>query len=96
MSDFYQSQRMMRMMRQAALQRGVIAVLDIGEVYSHRGILVDPEFGGEALWTTKIQDLATTYANLGRDDADEVLIPNVMVHLIRVDLPPDFMPVTRA
>ncbi|MFT6272734.1 MAG: cell division protein FtsA, partial [Dinoroseobacter sp.] len=30
MSDFYQSQRMMRMMRQAALQRGVIAVLDIG------------------------------------------------------------------
>ncbi len=30
MSDFYQSQRIMRTMRQAALQRGVIAVLDIG------------------------------------------------------------------
>ena len=30
MSDFYQSQRTMRAMRQAALQRGVIAVLDIG------------------------------------------------------------------
>ncbi|MEL0285204.1 MAG: cell division protein FtsA, partial [Paracoccaceae bacterium] len=30
MTDFYQSQRAMRAMRQAALQRGVIAVLDVG------------------------------------------------------------------
>ncbi|MCB2129824.1 MAG: cell division protein FtsA [Rhodobacteraceae bacterium] len=30
MTDFYQSQRAMRNMRQAALQRGVIAVLDVG------------------------------------------------------------------
>lgn len=30
MSDFYQAQRMMRTMRQLALQRGVVAVLDIG------------------------------------------------------------------
>ena len=30
MKDLYQQQRAMRNMRQAALQRGVIAVLDIG------------------------------------------------------------------
>lgn len=30
MTDFYQSQRAMRAMRQAALQRGLIAVLDVG------------------------------------------------------------------
>ena len=30
MTDFYQSQRAMRAMRQAALQRGVIGVLDVG------------------------------------------------------------------
>lgn len=30
MSDLYQSQRMMRNMRQAAMQRGVVAILDIG------------------------------------------------------------------
>lgn len=30
MSDLYQAQRAMRMMRQAAMQRGIVAVLDIG------------------------------------------------------------------
>ena len=30
MSDLYQSQRAMRHMRQAAMQRGVIAILDVG------------------------------------------------------------------
>ena len=30
MSDLYQSQRAMRNMRQAAMQRGVIAILDVG------------------------------------------------------------------
>ena len=30
MNDIYQSQRAMRAMRQAAIQRGVIAVLDVG------------------------------------------------------------------
>ena len=30
MSDLYQSQRAMREMRKAALQRGVVAILDIG------------------------------------------------------------------
>ena len=30
MTDLYQSQRAMRNMRQAAMQRGVIAILDVG------------------------------------------------------------------
>ena len=30
MTDLYQSQRAMRNMRRAAMQRGVIAILDIG------------------------------------------------------------------
>ena len=30
MTDLYQSQRAMRNMRQAAMQRGVVAVLDVG------------------------------------------------------------------
>jgi len=30
MSDLYQSQRAMRNMRQAAMQRGVVAILDVG------------------------------------------------------------------
>ena len=30
MTDLYQTQRAMRNMRQAAMQRGVIAILDIG------------------------------------------------------------------
>lgn len=52
MSDFYQSQRTMRAMRQAALQRGVIAVLDIGTwkiaclVLRFDGLEIDSEADG--------------------------------------------------
>ena len=67
-----------------------VAVLDVGEVSD--SLLRHPGYSDEPAYPARIMAHAVRYANLGRDDAGDILVPEVMVHLVRVDVPSDFIP----
>jgi hypothetical protein len=73
-------------------QRGQfrVAVMDVGDV--SESLLPDPRYGTEPRFPAAIRANAVRYARLGNDDSGKALIPEVMVHLIRLDVPPDFVP----
>ncbi len=67
-----------------------VAVLDVGDV--SESLLQDPLRVDKPRFPANIMSNATRYARLGRDDSGNELTPEVMVHLIRVDVPSDFEP----
>ena len=67
-----------------------VAVLDVGDV--SESLLRDPRLIGEPRFPANIMSNATRYARLGRDDSGNALIPEVMFHLIRMDVPSDVQP----
>ena len=66
-----------------------VAVLDVGDV--SESLLDDPLSDESPKFPAAILENAVRYAALGRDDQHNILVPEVMVHLVRVDLPPRFM-----
>lgn len=67
-----------------------VAVLDVGDV--SETLLPDPSGDFEPLFPASIRSNAVRYARLGLGDNKEVLIPEVMVHLAKVDIPANFKP----
>ncbi len=67
-----------------------VAVLDVGDV--SESLLRRPGFTGEPLFTASIRANAARYARLGRDDRGNELIPEVLIHLVRVDVGRNFEP----
>jgi hypothetical protein len=67
-----------------------VAVLDVGDV--SESLLQNPALSRSPKFPAAIMSNATRYARLGRDDEGNELIPEVMVHLIRMEVPPDFEP----
>ncbi len=67
-----------------------VAVLDVGDVSD--SLLQVPGFADIPAYPARIKANATHYAKLGRDDSGEILVPEVMVQLVRVDVPSDFTP----
>ncbi len=65
-----------------------VAVLDVGDVSD--SLLQIPGFADNPAYPANITANAIRYAKLGRDDSGEVLVPEVMVQLVRVDVPSDF------
>lgn len=76
----------------AGAERGAfrIAVLDVGDV--SESLLPNPMLNTTPHFPVSIQSNATRYARLGKDDQGLELIPEVMVHLVRMDIPSDFVP----
>jgi len=67
-----------------------VAVLDVGDVSD--SLLQVPGYADNPGYPSHIMELATRYARLGRDDSGNVLVPEVMVQLVRMDVPDDFVP----
>ena len=67
-----------------------VAVLDVGDV--SESLLRRPGFEGEPRFTASIRAKASRYARLGLDDHGNELVPEVLVHLVRVDVSRDFEP----
>jgi hypothetical protein len=66
-----------------------VAVLDVGDV--SESLLDDPMSDEPPKFPAAILENAVRYADLGKDDQNNILVPEVSVHLVRVDLPPRFM-----
>lgn len=67
-----------------------VAVLDVGDV--SESLLEDPYSDTAPLFPASIRANAIRYARLGSDDEGNQLIPEVMVHLVKVDIPGNFEP----
>ena len=67
-----------------------VAVLDTGGV--SESLLNVPGGLSNPSFPAFIMQKAIHYARLGTDDRGEPLIPEVMVHLVRMDIPPNFQP----
>ena len=67
-----------------------VAVLDVGDV--SESLLRNPMSDNEPGYIASIRENAIRYARLGRDDDQNILVPEIMVHLVRVDVPGDFKP----
>jgi hypothetical protein len=67
-----------------------VAVLDVGDV--SESLVANPVNGLTPRYPEKIKARAVQYARLGRDDKGVALVPEVMIHLSRVDVPRDFKP----
>ncbi len=67
-----------------------VAVLDVGNV--SESLLQNPSSGREPKYPASIMANAIRYARLGSDDEGNKLIPEVMVHLVKVDIPANFKP----
>ncbi|VDA99953.1 hypothetical protein S1OALGB6SA_1027 [Olavius algarvensis spirochete endosymbiont] len=65
-----------------------VAVLDVGDV--SESLLPNPHTGIPSAFPSAILRNAIRYARLGRDDEGKVLIPEVMIHLVRLDVPANF------
>jgi len=65
-----------------------VAVLDVGDVSD--SLLQVPGFADNPAYPANISANAIRYANLGLNDSGEILVPEVMVQLVRVDVPSDF------
>jgi len=68
-----------------------VVVLDVGDV--SESLLRRPGFSGEPRFPAAIRANAQRYAGLGRDDQGNALVPEVSIHLSRLDVPRDFEPV---
>jgi len=71
-------------------ERGMfrVAVLDVGDV--SESLLSNPRTGRTPAFLSTIVRNAIRYARLGRDGEGKVLIPEVMMHLVRLEVPADF------
>ncbi len=67
-----------------------VAVLDTGDV--SETLLRKPGMRYEPSFLSKITALAAKYAKLGKDEEENPLVPEVMVHLVRMELPENFQP----
>ncbi|MCG8452820.1 MAG: hypothetical protein MI717_06545 [Spirochaetales bacterium] len=67
-----------------------VAVMDTGKV--GETLLPNPLYDDEPLFPSVIQEKATRYAKLGKASDGSPVMPEVMVHLIRVDVPSQFQP----
>jgi len=67
-----------------------VAVLDVGDVSD--SLLQVPGYADIPEYPAHIKDNAARYARLGRDDNGNALVPEVMVQLVRMDVPSDFTP----
>lgn len=67
-----------------------VAVLDVGDV--SESLLRRPGFTGEARFTASLRENAAKYARLGRDDNGREVEPEVLIHLVRVEVSRDFEP----
>lgn len=65
-----------------------VAVLDTGDVAE--SLLKVPGAAYKPRFLRVISERAIRYAKLGEDDSGNALVPEVMVHLVRVELPPNF------
>jgi len=65
-----------------------VAVLDVGDV--SESLLPNPRTARTPAFPSAILGNAIRYARLGRNEVGEVLIPEIMVHLVRLDVPADF------
>jgi len=65
-------------------------VLDVGDVAET--LLSDSQTGAKSRFIETMKANATRYARLGRDKQGLTLVPEVMVHLTRIDVAPDFVP----
>ncbi|OQX28923.1 MAG: hypothetical protein B0D92_06460 [Spirochaeta sp. LUC14_002_19_P3] len=67
-----------------------IAVLDTG--MADESLLRLPGIPDEPLFPRRIMDKAIEYAKLGKDEEGNPILPEVMLHLVKMKLPPDFHP----
>ena len=67
-----------------------VAVLDVGNV--SESLLSNPRLEGSPSFPALINSRAIKYARLGNDDSKNAQVPEVMVHLVRADVPFDFQP----
>ena len=65
-----------------------VAVLDVGDV--SESLLPNPRTGSTPAFPSAIERNAIRYARLGLDEKGKVLIPEIMVHLVRLDVPANF------
>jgi len=65
-------------------------VLDVGDVAET--LLRDSQTGTKSQFIETIRTNAMRYARLGRDKQGRALVPEIMVHLTRIDVAPDFVP----
>ena len=67
-----------------------VAVLDVGDVSD--SLLPVPGRSDMPAYPARIMRNAAKYAKLGLDDSGEELVPEVMVQLVRMDIPANFIP----
>jgi len=65
-----------------------VAVLDVGDV--SESLLPNPGAAAAPAFPSAIVRNAIRYARLGRNRAGEALIPEIMMHLVRLDVPANF------
>lgn len=65
-----------------------VAVLDVGDV--SETLLPNPRTDRTPAFLSAIVHNAIRYARLGRDEEGEALIPEIMMHLVRLDVPANF------
>ncbi len=67
-----------------------VAILDTGDV--SETLLRKPGMRYTPPFLSKIIALATKYAKLGEDEEGNSLVPEIMVHLVRMEFPENFQP----
>jgi len=65
-----------------------VAVLDVGDV--SESLLPNPRAAAAPAFPSAIVRSAIRYARLGRNEVGEVLTPEIMMHLVRLDVPANF------
>ncbi len=67
-----------------------VAVLDTGDIAET--LIREPGTDFQPRFLEFILDKAAQHGKMGRDDSGNVVVPEVMVHLVRAEIPPDFQP----
>jgi len=65
-----------------------VAVLDVGDV--SESLLPNPRTGEISAFTSKIVRNAIRHARLGKNGEGKTMIPEIMMHLVRLDVPANF------
>lgn len=65
-----------------------VAVLDVGDV--SETLLPNPRTDSAPMFPSAIVYNAIRYARLGRDEEGKALIPEIMMHLVKLDVPANF------